>query len=257
MQRPTPTLKEAEEEAHSYRITNTFNALGIELSILADTLRVKEAREYLLYGVNRRLPILRMNLRTVFDIAYAGRSEIMELLEEARLMDMHLHSFFYHCYGALDSAAWCIAYERGFLEPGADWTKKKNKIGFLKTDYSKWLEQTIPSFWISLNNVEQQHQALAVIRDAIAHRIPLYVPSAITPEQALEQTRLYDAANQCDEFCDEYFSLREKASNIGAFVPLFHIEGDPNSPYQLKTCLLKTSDYLLQLLTAVKYELAK
>lgn len=114
MQRPAPTLKEREEEMRSYHIMDAFNALGIELSILANSLMIKEAREYLLYGITRRLPIIQMNFRTIFDIAYAGRSEILELLDESSLMNMHLHSFFYHCYGALDNAAWCLAYEKTF-----------------------------------------------------------------------------------------------------------------------------------------------
>jgi hypothetical protein len=256
MQRPTPTLKEFDEERRSYHITNTFNSLGIDLSILAESLLIKEAREYLLYGVARRLPIIQMNFRTIFDIAYASRLEILELLEESTLMNMHLHSFFYHCYGALDNAAWCLAYEKNFLAPGADWTKKKHKISFQKEEYSKWLKQTLPVLWSSLKKAEQQHQALTGIRDAIAHRIPLYVPSAITPEQVQDQTRLYAEANQCEKFCDEYFTLREKAQNMGFFVPIFHIEGDLNSPYQLRECVIETSDYLLQILAAVSAELA-
>lgn len=126
-----------------------------------------------------------------------------------------------------------------------------------KKEYSKWLEQTLPALRSSLEKAEQRHQALTGIREAIAHRIPLYVPSAITPEQVQEQKRLYAAADQHEKFCDEYFALRERAQNIGFFVPIFHIEGDPNSPYQLRECVLETSDYLLQILSAIKDALVR
>lgn len=253
MRRPTPTPEEIQEECRLFETKRLIDNLRIEFD--SSYIQSEKARAYFQYGVMRRLPIIRINLCAIFDIAYSGRISPLDLLGESSCLSMHLHSFFYHCYGALDNAAWAFAYEKGFIMEADDWRSKKSKIGFWKKEYSAWLKKDHTALCDVISGHQEANKRMKDIRDAIAHRIPLYVPTFITHTQHEEQTRLYQKANQAESNSDEYFSLREQADNMGFFNPLFYVEGDPYPQYHVRTTSLEIAEYALTILETVKDKL--
>jgi len=253
MRHPTPTPDEIQEECHLFEVKRLIDNLRIEFD--PSYLQSEKAQGYFQHGVMRRLPIIRLNLCAIFDIAFSGRIKPLDLLGENACLSMHLHSFFYHCYGALDNAAWSFAYEKGFILETDDWRSKKSNIGFWKMDYSAWLKKDHATLWDVIFCQQEANKRMTDIRDAIAHRIPLYAPSFITHTQHEEQTRLYQQANQAEPNSDEYFALREQANNMGSFKPLFYVEGDLHPQYNVRTYSLETAEYVATILDAVKKSL--
>ncbi len=245
------------EEDRTNDVLRSLQSLGIDLSISADKLQVQAAQEYLQFGVVRRLSIIRLNLQSIYEIAYPNRKDPLDLLGESASLSMHLHSFFYHSYGALDNAAWSFAYECGFLPKDASWRNHKFEISFYgKTGLSARIREHHDQLHMVLEKQKATHNDMKKIRDAIAHRIPLYTPSAITQAQREEQVQLYEQAEKVGPHDKEYFSLREKADKMGFFKPWFHVEGDPYPQYDIRMSLLEVSKHLLTILDAVKNELS-
>jgi hypothetical protein len=253
MQRPAPTFEEIQEGVSFYKVKRRINNLRIEFE--SSDIQSEKARDYFQYGVMRRLPIISINLCAIFDIAYSGRTSPLDLLGESSCLSMHLHSFFYHCYGALDNAAWSFAYEKRFILETDDWRSKKSNIGFWKKDYSAWLKKDHTALWNVISSQQEANKRMKDIRDAIAHRIPLYVPSFITQEQREEQTQLYQKAAQAEPLSEEYFSVREQADTMGFFKPLFFVEGDLYPQYHVRIAPLETATFILSILEAVNDKL--
>ncbi len=221
MQSCTPTSKEEkEEEALYHQMTNEIQLLSRKLVLLMERLQSKDARDFLAYGVMRRLSIIRLNLKTIFQIAYCGRREMLGMEEEANHLDMHIHSFFYHCYGALDNAAWCIAHEKEF-----PLRNNKFKVSLFGKEFSSFVKKSHASLHQVLRAQEKLYRRIKGIRDAIAHRKPLYVPPGV---------------------------INEKET---IFEPVFCVEGDPIAFFPIKESSLMTAEYLLAIINALRREL--
>ncbi|MDD3089221.1 MAG: hypothetical protein PHT95_04670, partial [Candidatus Omnitrophica bacterium] len=94
---------------------------------------------------------------------------------------INLHAFFVNICGYCDNLAWTIVCEKGL-------DKKLNKmeinlfsekiIGLMDEDMSKYLKAESMAKW--------QKEHLKDYRDALSHRIPLYVPPEMVNQESQE-----------------------------------------------------------------------
>ena len=132
-----------------------------------------QALKYATEGAGRRLKLVYKCIRNIFKIYPPERTS---LLAEAELEEIciNLHAFYMNAFGTLDNLAWIIAHERRISN-----NVRRNDVGLYSDRFRKHLT---PEFDAHLQSFTSWHgDFLKDYRDALAHRIPLYVPPYTVP----------------------------------------------------------------------------
>lgn len=149
-------------------------------------LKSEKAREYLNHGVSRRMKIIARCLDRVFQILPVDRTQVLNF-DEVIDLEIHLHAFVINVNGLLDNLAWTFILERGLLEAVGG----KNGVGLFKKETRDVLPEDVRSYLNSAKISEWHHRYAKDYRDALAHRIPLYIPpAAIDPKDAERHAEL-------------------------------------------------------------------
>lgn len=148
---------------------DTLAALGRAIRDLdGGRLRNPASVEYWFHGVARRLRILERSIENVFSIFPPSRLEVLE--RDARAdVSINLHVFLINVHGVLDNLAWILVHERQIV-------LRPVQIGLFLPTMRPLLPQRLSSYLFS-PPICDWHTAYAKrFRDALAHRIPAYVP---------------------------------------------------------------------------------
>ena len=143
----------------------------IQTSLIRDfssSLKVKRAREYVDHGVCRRLTIIRRCVKNIFHAFPADRTDLLSE-EERSDVEINLHAFLINVFGVPDNLAWIYVLENGI-------TLKPSRVGLFSKETQKHLPREVRDY-LKSKRVKEWHGTYAKnYRDALAHRIPLYVP---------------------------------------------------------------------------------
>lgn len=143
-----------------------YEAMLLLLLKLNAVLTEERAQEYLVEGFGRRLKTITRCIANIFMIFPPSRTK---LLNEDELADccINLHALFVNVSGSLDNLAWVVKYEK-------DLPLERKEVGLF---YKKTQKYLAPNFKKLLKKMKSWHDGhLKDYRDALAHRIPLYVP---------------------------------------------------------------------------------
>lgn len=173
--------------------------------------------EHLTHGAGRRLNVLIRSIENAFRI-FEPTSLVP--LERDALVDLqiNLHAFFINLIGVFDNWAWCYAYRHELADVLANQTNvdlfKRTLRRHLPGPLQAHLEQESMQTW--------HRQYLKNYRDALAHRIPLYVPpSRIDPADA-DQYRALEAERMPCILAHEWDRLEQIESDMrGLEHPVF------------------------------------
>lgn len=144
----------------------TLDLLGAWLP----TLTSPRAQEYLKYGVGRRAKVIARTLETIFNVCPPDRVEVLESDERCDL-EINLHAFVINVHGLLDNLAWVTIYERSpaNLPP-------RNEVSLFKKAVQQHLPEPARDY-LNKERIQGWYTRYSrEYRDALAHRIPLYVP---------------------------------------------------------------------------------
>lgn len=157
--------------------------------LLARRYAAPRAKEFAIHGVSRRLRTMAHCIERVFAILPPEREEHPSMDE---LVDAvaYIQAFIFNCFACIDNLAWIwvceqqLTTDRGETIPDA-WVGlgKKSRVvrRSLPPDFRKYLK-SLDTWFAHLEN----------FRHALAHRIPLYIPPAVVPEQNLAQYELLE-----------------------------------------------------------------
>lgn len=129
-----------------------------------------EAREHAVYGIARRLIMLRECMKFFFE------NIPPEINKEANSVvlaqgNANLHAFLINCSGINDNIAWFLAYHHA-LEQKMDLEKNKHDIGLFNKKFEKYLPENVAN---KVGRFTDWYAGLTRYRHPIAHRIPPYV----------------------------------------------------------------------------------
>ena len=191
-----------------------------------------KVKEYLSHGVSRRLGIIQQAIENIF---YAVPLTASKPINREKLYDVqiNLHAFMINLAGVYDNFAWAFVYQHELLEE----IGKDINVGLFKRKTRKHLPDSIKEYLKSQPFKGWADEYLKYYRDALAHRIPLYVPPAFYSDedaeryQALESEKDECIDKQDIERFHELCSLQEQIG-LPAFVFLhsFH-EGSVKPVY--------------------------
>lgn len=222
----TPELARTLKAEHS-QVTRDLHLLTVDLiSNSVPSLTSPRAKEYLAHGLCRRLKVIARCLVQVFEICPPSRAALLERDERTDL-EIALHAFAINVHGALDNLAWVVVFEK---TPG---TMDRRKVGLLKKDVRPLLPAAAASYLQDPKILTWYKDYSANYRDALAHRIPLYVPPAsLLPAEQKQYEDLEEqitaAFNAAD--IERAGELLEQQSQLGVMYPVFaHSFGDSDT----------------------------
>jgi len=155
------------------QVARELQLLSFEGLKQSQTLKIDRARIYLQHGVGRRIAVLRQSLKHIFDVFPPGRKLPLNR-DEVVDIQIHLHAFVINLSGVFDNWAWAFVC-RHELEKAIGGHRN---VGSFKTETQRFLPAPLREYLTGKEIAAWQNNYLRGYRDALAHRIPLYVPPA-------------------------------------------------------------------------------
>lgn len=203
-----------EYEGWLYRLDNVTTAF------MARSYRSEKGREYANHGVGRRLQMLEHTSARIFELL---PPEIEDPDRDA-LMDAtaFLQAFMINVYGAIDNLAhiWCAELP---VTNNAGRQLRRTEIG-LRPKQAAVRNSLPPDFREYLIQCEKWFDYLEGYRDALAHRVPLYIPRRqLQPAELAEFNRIAELWNDATLARDREHAalLQNELDNFGSFGPLY------------------------------------
>lgn len=225
-------LNAAEEEAKHHHAICVFDPLRHLISttaLLEKKLTNKNAKYFMLYGAARRANLIFSAYQEIRSIAYEKRTQPLSRNNQVTLSQA-INSTYIHLLGILDNFAWCLLYERQ-----AELADKlpRNDVGLFSPKFRKQFV-AFPEIVEEITAHDSWHKDVKSRRDPVAHRIPLYVPSAQFTQDQVEQysaisTQYHDSLKELR--LDEAEETLVQIDSIGSFLPYFiHHPEEPHIP---------------------------
>jgi hypothetical protein len=200
-------------------IGDRYDKLLIALSNFQRKLKNEKAREYLMQGVGRRLKTLTQCIKNIFTIFPPHQNEHLskEMLTD---IDINLHAFFINLAGVIDNLAWIFVYENNLLGKSKDGKIPRASVGLFKNETQKHLKTELMNY-LNSDSIKSWHEHYSKdYRDALAHRVPLYVPPSTLTEAEEKEYHLIEhqiqklGFNPSMDF-DKHRELSNKQKSLG------------------------------------------
>ncbi len=243
--------EEATEILGSYRrIQSGEDARTIELTQFVRNLCTAGAKEFWLHSVCRRHSILHRALSNIFTLMPLDREEKLKA-EERFDLSINLHAFLINLIGTFDNAAIAVAFE---LDIVGDRKDGKIPIGAITVSDQKARKHLGSEFRAKVTTdsfLQWQANYAKGYRDALAHRIPPYVPPAVLTADERERYDEIEEMVAClgpGEFPDRCPLLVEEQSRLGSIVMAFG-----HSRYDGSATMLLHPQLIADVLTADEF----
>lgn len=211
-------------QTHSLVIKNALNEAETSAVMIAQNLS-EQARYYILYGVARRLSMMRVSYSEILRCIPTDRTEPLNA-DETATVERDINIIYINIRGALDNYAWCLLHQTT-----TDKTRKlaPAKVGLFAKEFMA--DANLADLRPKLSDFSAWHTELKDRRDPAAHRIPLSVPPCVlNPEEASRYAALslqiFTAKSEQDRN-----ALNAQQRKIGTFSPYFvHHPDVPGTP---------------------------
>lgn len=209
------------EELHREleEVIKALNALLLQTVQVGQKQENEHTKEFLLSGLGRRLKILRYSLLTIFRLfpPEATRPIASDDLEGVQVAH---HAFVMNLYGTFENWAWAFVSRHGLLGAIGD----RKKIGLFLRSTQQFLPVPLKAYLASETMIRWHTDYLKNYRDALAHRIPLYIPpAAYTHEEGARYMKL--DREECEHIVaqrwDDLERARQEKDALGSAYPVF------------------------------------
>jgi hypothetical protein len=139
------------------------------LTFIHRTYKNELSAEYARHGYMRRVGTLKRCIDNVFDLIPPETEDVPDrnVLHDAQI---NIQAFLANVYGCIDNLAWVWVHERG-LEKKIG----RTRVG-LRAKHTELRATLSHEFQAYLRSIDQWLDYVIEYRDALAHRIPLYIP---------------------------------------------------------------------------------
>ncbi len=149
-------------------------------------LKSQDAKDFLEYGVSRRLFMLKKNIDDISQIYQHSRIEALNREEDA-ILDQAINASYANIYAIVDCLAFVIAFEDKDYEVERNKYEDLKKIGFynyIRNGFAKKYEKyDVLKGKLYLERLKPWYRELCDLRHPVAHRIPLYFPDMYNDEE--------------------------------------------------------------------------
>lgn len=176
------------------KVLRSLQALQLKIVAQGQPLdAASRLREHLLHGAGRRVGVIRRAISNVYDLF---PPETSRPLNSGTIADVqiNLHAFVMNLYGLYDNWAWAFVLRHNLEGVIGD----RRGIGLFLDATRRHLPQPLRSYLSSPVTIDWHEQYAKSFRDALAHRIPPYLPPAqFTPEEGRRYNELENEKVEC------------------------------------------------------------
>ncbi len=220
----------------------------------SQSLKNERAQEFMVHGVNRRLGVIYRCILNIFQMF--PPDQVNPLLSDDRFdVEINLHGFLINVYGTLENLALVVGYEYKLIGKKSEGKIPKMQVNFFNKKFRSRLNKPLKEY-LNQGAIESWYREYAKnYRDALAHRIPPYVPpSALNDKEQKKYqvigekiSKLYSTYN-----FDRINALQTEQENIGRANPLFiHSFTEGAKPLYLHAQLLADFSTIEELVKVV------
>jgi len=196
-----------------FEVVAALQALMLQCIDEADTAESPRVLEYLKYGAGRRVSVLWHAIQNVFRLFPLNTVKPLpnDDLVEAQI---NLHAFVVNVWGVFDNFAWAFIFRHNLESRFKD----RRKVGLFKAEIKQLLPPELSAYLSTPKMREWHEQYLTNFRDALAHRIPLYIPPAIWSRDEGERYRQLDGSIRkaiLSRDFDDVDALRKEQDSLG------------------------------------------
>lgn len=150
------------------KVLKDLKELTISFIRLSESLKKDRAKEYLMHGLCRRLQMIAHCIDKIFSIFPPNRQKLLGR-EELFDVQTNLHAIVINLYGVLDNFAWIFVYENDLMPA----IGRQERVGLFKLETRKHLPRVLIEY---IDSCQRWHaDYIKRYRDALAHRIPLFI----------------------------------------------------------------------------------
>lgn len=166
-----------------FNVRQGLQDLGLKNVVAGQEMTDANAKEHLLHGSARRLGVIQKAIENIFTSlpptanSPLGRDSLYDV-------QINLHAYVINISGIFDNWAWAFVQRHGLL----DQVGGKHCVGLFKNRTVQFLPEILRDYLSTDTLANWQRDYVKEYRDALAHRIPLYIPSA---EFTTEEAELY------------------------------------------------------------------
>jgi hypothetical protein len=179
----------------------------------------KEVRDYLNYGVGRRLNVIQLSIQKIYELFPPSQEEALPKIT-INEVQIFMQAFVMNVSGIFDNWAWAFVLRHGLLKKIGG----KRNVGMFLTRTQQCLPASLKDYLTTEPRVSWHNTYIKEYRDTLAHRIPLYVPpSRIDPKDIetykqmdIRKQELYDARDW-----DELQRVSDEQDRLGKALPAF------------------------------------
>lgn len=231
MQYAAEQIEELENQCD--QVISDLQSLVFEGHRQSQRVEAEDARLHLQQGVGRRLGVLKQSVETIFELFPPAQERPLrrEVLNDVQI---YLHAFVINLSGVFDNWAWAFILRHG-LHQQID----QRGVGLFKRDTLRVLPEELRDYLTSDVMVRWHGTYVKAYRDALAHRIPLYIPPAALTDEDQERYQLLEVQKTDCIRQEEWQRLDEvwaEQDSIGHACPVFlheFGEGDERRPVVL------------------------
>ena len=242
----TAAQRQQFNEAHSSLLI-ALQELSLQHLVQAEPFPHDGVREHLLHGAARRLGVLRRSLVQIFDLFPLEQARPLPL-ETLADVQINLHAFVINLSGIFDNWAWAYVLRHGLLAQIGG----RRSVGLFTTATASRLPSVLREYLSAQPLVAWQANYLKNYRDALAHRIPLYIPPAeFTTEEGARYSELEIEKTQRIRVMDwprlNAICAEQSALGVPSFSFLHSFaEGQPSRPILMHPQLLTDGQGVVQ-----------
>lgn len=236
------------QELNDYRssLKGKHRALLSKIFDLSCSLKVDAASEFLMQGAGRRLKIITRCIENIFDIFPVDREDKLSG-DELSDIAIYIHSYFVNIAGLFDNLGWVFVYENDLYGKPSDNKINRHGVGLFSEKTQARLKPELMNYLTETRIASWHENYSKGYRDALAHRIPLYVPPAILNDEEADTYRCIDQdIGKLDfskpEDIDRWRELMESQKALGSISMFFAHSASENDPALLHAQLV--CDYL-------------
>jgi len=202
-------LKQINDGFESF--SQDYSKIVEKLLFIEHKIKNKIAREYLMHGIKRRVDILEQCIFSIFEL-FPPDTEKLIGIHNITKVNVNLHAFLINIYGIIENLALFIAYELNLFDQSIPEIKQRKKVGLFRKDFQKLLPKTLQDYFLNNLEINKWYDEYAKsYRDALAHRIPPFVPPMqLNPEEAEIRKKLDKEIEKFEVNDFNYDELREK-----------------------------------------------
>jgi hypothetical protein len=222
-------------EMHS-ELLPRYRELAIKVNAVGVALKNERARDFMIHGIGRRLWILYRSVENIFRLFPPDR--IQPLLANDRIdVEINLHAFLINAYGIIENIALSLGFENDLIGKKDEGKVPLKEANLFNGQFQKHLSDELRAYLANSTVSDWYREYAKNYRDALAHRIPPYVPPSALDAAArsrFEEIEQEIGSLYATGVFDRIEALRDEQEGLGRANPLYlHSFSEKSRPLYL------------------------